>query len=564
MEKIKQRLEFIYGSEKAGEIFTKLTELMKKYKTNKIINSKNEKYGGKVELSEKDSIVITYGDSVLKEGKNPLASLHEFLVKNVGNSVGGVHILPFFPYSSDDGFSVIDYKKVNPSLGDWEDVRRIGKDYRLMADLVINHMSQKSDWFQGFLKGDEKYKDYFVSFNKEVDVSSVFRPRMNPLLTKFETSWGDRYVWTTFSEDQIDLNFANPDLFLEMIDILLFYLSNSIEMIRLDAIGFLWKELGTNCFHLDKTHEIVKLFRDIFEEVAPYAVIITETNVPYKDNVSYFGDNDEAYMVYQFSYPPLVLDAFLRGDSRYLQKLFKRLKDLKKENLFFNFLASHDGVGVLAARDFLSDEEFENMLEAVKGHQGHVSYKPSPNGEVPYEMNINYFDAINDPNLDVSSEVEVKKFLASQALIVFSKGVPGIYIHSLFGSRNDEKGVEMAMGERGGGNMNNIYRRINRERLDFERVGVELDSGRRKLVLDGFKKMLKVRSENSDFGPYISEEVIDSDKRLLVFKKETGLVVIINVSSEEVELSEFKGRNDLLGGEVFGGKVGGYGVKVLK
>ena len=564
MKKIRQRLKYIYGPEKAEEIFPKLFELIERYRNNEIIKAKREKYDGKVSLSEKDSILITYGDSVIKKGERPLESLYNFLKSKIGDSVSGVHILPFFPYSSDDGFSVIDYRQVNPSMGDWEDIKKIGKEYRLMADLVINHISQKSEWFQCFLNGDEKYKDFFISFDKEVDVSSVFRPRMNPLLTKFETSWGDRYVWTTFSKDQVDLNFSNPELFLKIVDILLFYLSNSIERIRLDAIGFLWKELGSNCFHLKKTHEVVKLFRDIFEEVAPYAVIITETNVPYEDNVSYFGENDEAHMVYQFSYPPLVLDAFLRGDSGYLQKLFKGLKNLKKENLFFNFLASHDGVGVLSARDFLSDNEFEGLLKEVKEHEGFVSYKASANGQVPYEMNINYFDGINNPNLKVSVEGEVKKFLASQALIVFSKGVPGIYIHSLLGSRNDLRGVSEAKESMKSGNMNNIYRKINREKLDFDVLCSELESGRREMVLEGFKKMLKIRLENKDFGPYVGEEVIDSDSRLLVLRKETGLVVVINVSCDRVGLEGFDGREDLLSSEKFDGNVEGYGVRVLK
>jgi len=564
MDKIKKRLRYIYGEEACCEMLPKIVKLIDFYKDNEIIKEKNKKYSRKVSLSEKDSIVITYGTSVVKKGEVPLASLLEFLKKHVGKSVSGVHILPFFPYCSDEGFSVIDYRRVNPELGSWEDIQKIGKEYRLMADLVINHASWKSGWFQGFLNGDKKYKDFFISFDKEVDVSKVFRPRMNPLLTKFKTSWGDRYVWTTFSKNQIDLNFSNPDLFLEMADILLYYISNGVEAVRLDAIGFLWKELGTSCFHLKKTHEVVKLFRDIVEEVAGYAVIITETNVPYKDNVSYFGSGDEAHMVYQFSYPPLVLDAFLRSDTSYLQKLFKRLEGLGEKDFFFNFLASHDGVGVLGAKDFLNKEEFEGMLKEVKGHRGHVSYKASPDGQVPYEMNINYFDAINNPNLKVSDELEIKKFLASQALIIFSKGVPGIYIHSLLGSRNDYEGVEKGRKEAVSGNMNDVYRKINREKLDYERLEKEIKEKRREGVLKGFKKFLKIRSENKDFSPYVKEEVLDSDKRLLVLKKETGLIVVINVSSEEAELGGFEGREDLVGGKEFGGKVEGYGVCVLK
>jgi len=443
-----------------------------------------------------------------------------------------------------------------------------------MADLVVNHISAKSEWFEGFLKGDKKYKDYFISYKKEVDTSQVFRPRVSPLLTKFETSWGDRYVWTTFSEDQIDLNFSNPDVFLEMIDIMLYYVSNYVEIIRLDAIGFLWKELGTNCFHLKKTHEMVKLFHDILDEVASYVVLVTETNVPYNDNISYFGNKDEADMVYQFSYPPLVLDSFLRGDSRYLQKLFKKLSKVDNENLFFNFLASHDGIGVLSSKEYLSDDEFEGMLEGVKEHGGYVSYKNTEDGEVAYEMNINYFDGINNPilvngfgedenngsgtqdsKMDVNGKEinkvkvdvkkEVKKFMASQAIIALSKGVPGIYIHSFLGSRNYNEGVKES----------GIKRRVNREKLDFDKLIRELNDkdGRRSKVLEGYKELLRIRSDSKSFDPYLKEEVVESDKRLLVLKKEDGKIVVINVSDEEVELEEFDRK----------GKIERYGVKVI-
>lgn len=501
---IKKRLNYIYPSQ---DVFSKFEKILHKVKI------KNRK------LTDKDAILITYGDSIVGNGK-PLWLLHRFLKKYVGKSISTVHILPFFPYSSDDGFSIIDYKKVNPRLGGWADIRKIGKDYRLMADLVMNHISVKSKWFKGFLKGEKKYKDYFISFDKRVDTSSVFRPRIHPLLTSFNTKLGKQYVWTTFSADQVDLNFSNPEVLLEMVKVLLFYLSQGIDIIRLDAVGFVWKELGTSCFHLKKTHEIVKLLRDIMEYVAPGSVLITETNVPYEDNISYFGKNDEAHMVYNFSLPPLVFDAFNRGDNKHLVGMYKRLEKLDNKNLMFNFLASHDGIGVLGAKDFLSRKEYDKMLAVVVAHKGRISYKSACGGKVPYEMNINYFDAINDPS--ARTRLDVRKFIASQAIMVLGKGVPGIYIHSLIGSRNYLAGVRNS----------GINRRINREKIKFDQLEKELKDKKslRYNVLNEYKKLLKMRKRG--FDPYTRQKVMKSDSRVLVLKGRKKCM--INMSGETV------------------------------
>ena len=546
LDQIKSRLEFLYPGKK--NLYDRLKELLDSYYENPLISEKRNSFDGKL-FSEKDSILITYGDSIQRQGEKPLRTLHEFLTNYVKDKITGVHILPFFPYSSDDGFSVIDYKEVNPELGSWEEIRAIGKDYRLMADLVINHISQKSSWFQGFLRGEEKYQYYFLSFDEEMDTSQVFRPRTHPLLTPFETSQGKKYVWTTFSADQIDLNFECPDVLLEMVDVFLFYLSQGIEIIRLDAIGFLWKELGTNCFHLKQTHEVVKLFRDIASYIAPYSVMITETNVPYEDNISYFGEGDEAHMVYQFSFPPLVLDAFLRQDSKYLQNLYCKLSKLPTNSLFFNFLASHDGIGVLSASEVLQKQEFENLLQSVQKHDGLISYKSLPDGgKKPYELNINYFDAINDPHIE--NEKAVEKFLASQSIIILSKGVPGIYIHSLLGSRNDLEGVKKS----------GINRRINREKLNYEELKNELadESSRRAKVLRGYLDLLVERSRLKNLNPYLPEKVIETEKPVLILEKNEEDLIVINLSENDVEISEYKNKYEHLREEKFSGTLRSY------
>ncbi|WP_339149297.1 MULTISPECIES: alpha-amylase family glycosyl hydrolase [unclassified Sutcliffiella] len=522
------KLEFVYGKETAAYLQDKLTNLMNEY-SSKLETPRTPKEF----VTEKDAVLITYGDSIKEEGKAPLQSLHEFLSENIGDKLSGVHILPFYPYSSDDGFSVIDYYEVNKDLGNWEDIKSLSGSYDLMFDGVINHISAKSEWFQEYLKGNEKFKEYFVEADPSLNYSKVTRPRALPLLTEFETANGPKHVWTTFSEDQIDLNYRNPDLFLQIAELLLFYISKGAKMIRLDAIGFMWKEMGTTCIHLEETHKIIQTYRDVVDALAPEVILITETNVPHKDNVSYFGNGyNEARMVYQFPLPPLTLNTFLTGDATHLQNWASNLEGTTEETTFFNFLASHDGVGVRPVEDILSKEEVESMIEKVHAHGGNVSYKDNGDGtKSPYELNINYFDALSHPDDDQS--IQVKRFLAAQSILLAMAGVPGIYVHSLLGSRNYQEGVE----ETG------RFRSINREKLNRQQLEAELKDERslRHEVLSNMKKMLDVRTNEKAFHPNSPQQVLLENNQVYALvrtnKDSAGKVVtLVNVSNEEQEI----------------------------
>jgi|TARA_B100001964_G_C14234330_1_gene601667 sucrose phosphorylase len=561
LAKIRKKIAYLYPNKDTDKIILKLKSTMDYYRKNNIVRAKRKKYNSKISLTNKDVILITYGDTIRQEGEKPLKTLHKFLKKYVKKSISGVHILPFFYYSSDDGFSVIDYKKVNSKLGDWEDVVRICKDYRLMVDLVVNHISRESKWFKGFLKGDEKYKNYFINFDKRVDTSSVFRPRTNPLLTKFKTKNGTKYIWTTFSNDQIDLNYKNPDVLIDMIDILLFYVSKGVEIIRLDAIAYLWKELGTRCIHLKQTHKIVKLMRDVLNYVAPYTIIITETNVPPKENMSYFGNGyDESQLIYKFLLPPLVFDAFTRKDTSYLQKAYKIFWALNKNSLFFNFLASHDGIGILGARRMISPKDFNSLLATTKKHNGLISYKLAKNGKIaPYELNITYFDAINNPNKKIAIEKKVKRFMASQVIILLSKGIPGIYIHSLLGSRNYSRGVEKT----------GINREINRGKLHYKKIEQEIrdKNSIRHKVLASYLHLLNARKRISALDPYCKEKPVKSDKILLITERKykgKKIIAIVNVSEDKITLPKYTKKFDLISKKQFNGQVEPYGAYCLQ
>ncbi len=530
-DRIRDILHFLYGPGEGEETWHTLRAILDDFRQRNPHLRENVP-APEERLTERDAILITYADQFREPARPALQSLHTFLSDHLRDVLSGVHILPFYPYSSDDGFSVIDYTQVNPEFGTWEDVERIGREFRLMFDAVINHISRQSRWFQAFLRGEPPYTDYFIVVDPRTDLSGVVRPRATPLLTPVETAEGVKYVWTTFSADQIDLNYKNPRVLLDIIRVLLFYVEKGADIIRLDAIAYLWKEIGTPCIHLPQTHAVVKLFRAVFDAVAPGVLIITETNVPHEENVSYFGDgHDEAQLVYNFALPPLVLHTFRTGDASRLMKWARGLTTPSNTTTFFNFIASHDGIGVLPAKGILSEDEIHALVEKTLAHGGQVSYRALANGgKSVYELNITLYDALNNP-AEPDPELDVKRFLASQAIMLSLAGIPGIYVHSLFGSRNCHRCVE----ERG------YPRAINREKFDLSAVEGWLRSAddHRAQVFRGYRHMLQVRQQHPAFHPNASQRVLALDKRVFALLRQgvETILGLVNVTSEQVVIA---------------------------
>jgi len=550
-ERIRFLITNIYGEELSGSLTGRLNLLLDNYRSRL---PKTSAQG----LSEHDSILITYPDQIQESDRPPLQSLADFCKNHIEDVISTIHILPFYPWSSDDGFSVVDYRAVDPRYGSWEVIRELRKHFNLMFDAVINHISIQSEWFQGFLNGDEAYLEYFISIEGNPDLSLVVRPRALPLLTTFETKRGDQKVWTTFSADQADLNYQNPEVLFEIIDILLFYVSQGARFIRLDAIAYLWKELGTPCIHLPQTHSVIQLFRAVLDEVAPHVLLITETNVPHAENISYFGDgSDEAQLVYNFSLPPLVLHAFQTGSAETLTRWAKSLRLPSNRVTFFNFLASHDGIGLNPLRGVLSDREIEEVANRVSAHGGLVSFKSEPDGsKLPYELNINYFDALNDPAGADPLEIQVGRFITAHAILLAMIGLPGIYFHSLVGSRGWPEGVQET-----GRN-----RTINRRK--FKRVDLEtrlLDAGSRESeVFNRLKHLLRVRSSHTAFHPHGNQQVLDLPLGIFGLLRsspgnEDSVICLHNVSGHlhEIDLKNINEHlsgnpSDIISGKMFG------------
>jgi hypothetical protein len=249
---ILDKLTILYGGERALACHGELERRMRVYYAHKTLEmiADDASFEAAERFGEKDVILITYGDLLTSPGKKPLEALSDFLRIFMRGAINTVHILPFFPYSSDRGFSIVDFEEVDSRLGAWEDLEELSLSFRLMYDGVFNHVSSKSRWFQGFLNGDPDYQDFFTAFSTKDAIDKdhlrlILRPRTSDLLTPFQTIDGPRFVWTTFSPDQVDLNYKNEKVLLRILEILLDYVRRGADVIRLDAVTYIWRELGT-------------------------------------------------------------------------------------------------------------------------------------------------------------------------------------------------------------------------------------------------------------------------------------------------------------------------------
>lgn len=537
--KIEERLKSVYKSQYTPAHLDTLKETVDRWQ--------EKKWNTCEELSEKNIYLITYGDSIYEEGKPTLTTLQRFLNENAKGAITDVHLLPMFEYTSDDGFSVVDYRRVDPKLGDWNNINEFAGEYRMMYDFVANHMSKSSPWFKGYLAGEEKYANYFVPRDEDFDSSIVVRPRTSPLFHDYSTPEGGlKSAWSTFSEDQVDLNVRDIKCLADLTDVLIYYAYNGATSIRLDAIGFLWKESGTGCMHLPETHEIIKMWRDILDYFKKGTQIITETNVPHLENISYFGDTtDEAHQVYQFTLPPLTLFSFTTHNATKLTQWAKGINSVSETATYFNFLSSHDGIGMRPTEGILTEEEKNILASKTLANGGRINYKSNPDGsQTPYELNIVYQDALMNKDVDVTEEQQVQKILASHALLLSMVGVPAIYYHSLLGSRNDYRGLEES----------GINRRINREKLDYSQISKEIaEDSRRKAIFEGTKNLISLRQGEKAFSPYAPQNVLELDERVFALERINGdqkITFMVNVSNEVINLeTEISGRDIISGRE---------------
>ncbi len=541
LERLRGRLRGLYG-EQAERCLERLAMMAGRYGV-----AAAARPAPATRWDSRDAVLITYGDMIRAPDEPPLATLKRFADDRLKDAFSTIHVLPFFPYSSDDGFSVIHFRTVNPELGDWPDIQALGKNFRLAFDLVLNHVSRASGWFQDYLAGIAPGRRYFIEPDPGADLSAVVRPRSLPLLTPVTTPGGKRSVWTTFSEDQIDLDFSNPDVLFELLDILLFYVSMGARVIRLDAIAYLWKRAGTPCIHLPETHEIVKLFRDVLEAVAPDVLLLTETNVPQAENYSYFGDGDEAHIAYQFALPPLLLHALQSGTARHLNAWASALPTLPAGCTVLNFTASHDGIGLRPLQGLLPDTEIRALVARMQTLGAQVSTRRNSDGtDSPYELNITYFDAMRGNGEPAAAHIQ--RFLCSQTIPLALKGIPAIYFNSLVAAGNDEEGARRT------GRARSLNRRKwSRAELD---EALKDEKSNAAQVFQECIRLLRLRAGHPAFHPDGDQKILDLGESVFAVERTSPdgretVLAITNCAGEPaaVPTSVVRNRTDLILGE---------------
>ena len=497
----------------------------------KISQNNHEIYN--LNWSEHDVLLITYGNSIHSGSEKPLHVLYKFLMKYMKGVVNSVHILPFFPFSSDDGFAVIDYKKVNKELGDWNNIKGIADQFKLMADLVINHISTKSEWFKQYINGEEPGCHYFKEASSQDDISQVVRPRSSPLLQRIETSRGEKHVWCTFGFDQVDLNFSNPQVLIEIVAILKFYLDKGVQIVRLDAIAFLWKQIGTTCINLPQTHEVVKVLRLLCERFYPNVVFVTETNVPNLENIKYFGNSNEAHIIYNFSLPPLLLHSLWRGNSDYLTKWSMSLPPAPLGCAYLNFTASHDGIGLRPAEGILSDDEIDLLVSDIQQFGGEVTTRAiSKTSERPYEINTTWMEAMKGTAKGLDN-YQIERFLCSQIVMLGLEGIPAFYINSLFAAENDYEKFKLTKHKRS----------INRKHWEFAELQSLLfdDKSKSSKIFYELKRLISIRSKQAAFHPNATQYTLHLGPNIFGFwrqsiNRDQSIFAIHNLTSSQQEL----------------------------
>ena len=502
--------------------------------------------------SQRDIALITYGDSIVDGGSKPLKVLRDFCEKWLANCVTWVHILPFFPWTSDDGFSVLDYSSVNQALGDWNDINDIATDYRLMADLVLNHCSSRSAWFDNFKQGIDPGRGYFFTKGSSFDVSRVVRPRTSDLTMPVVTWEGEQQVWCTFSHDQVDFDFSNPDVLLEFTRIIRLYLDRGVRIFRLDAVAFTWKRSGTTCINLPEAHDLVRLLRSLIEWVQPDAIIITETNVPNIENLAYFGQRDEAHCIYNFALPPLLIHTLVEADSSRITRWLMSMPPAILGTTYFNFLASHDGIGLRPVEGLLSEGELDSMIDRLQENGALLSWREHADGtRTVYEVNVSLFDAFK--HIGEAVDLTLERMILAHAILLGLEGVPAIYLHSFLATNNDLSRVENT-----GHN-----RAINRHQWALDELTGLLNDAKSQHArcLQAIKQLIDMRQGQPAFHPNATQFTLNCGRSIFGFWRQSpdraqSIFCLYNVTptsttiaAASLNLVGSDSWRDLIGGE---------------
>lgn len=450
--------------------------------------------------------LITYPNSLGGDLKN----LNNILLKHFSDIFkGGIHILPPFPSSGDRGFAPLTYLEIEPTFGTWEDIRHIGENFDILLDLMVNHISKESAFFQEFLKYGKKseYADLFLTLDKiwsngkpvQEDISKMFLRRKQPYSTFTISETGEKeIVWTTFGKvspsEQIDFDINSPKVKELFKDFLTNFSKQNVKIVRLDAVGYVIKKLGTSCFFVEPE---IYVFLDWITKLATSLGIelLPEVHAHYKTQ---FKLAEHGSLIYDFILPYRILDTLINKSSSYLCEYLKI-----RPHRQFTMLDCHDGIPVKPDLDDLINLKDARKLVDICIERGSILsliYSDEHKGEDGFDVhqiNCTYYSVLNC-NDDA--------YLAARAIQFFAPGIPQVYYVGLLAGKNDEENVKLT-GEK---------REINRHNFTVEEIEQEIQ----KEVVQRLLKLIRFRNDYPAFNGKFS--VIDSndDEVILSWKKD--------------------------------------------
>lgn len=494
---------------------------------NKVAVGKSEKL-----FSEKDTMLITYADQFSSQDKNNIQTLNDFIEQELQGCTNIIHILPFYPWTSDDGFSPTDYQQVRPEYGEWRDIETIPS--KKMFDCVFNHISTESELFKKALAGDVETQSMFHIVSEEEyksdefqsDIKKIVRPRTSPLFTPYNFNGETKYVWTTFSSDQVDTNLNSLPMMKYLLETFFLYIEKGAQYFRIDAVPFMWKDWGTNCSHRPKTHRFVQLLRSICDAIDTDLYIVTESNVPHQENISYWGNGgNEAHIIYNFSLAPLILHALTFQTNEYISDWAKQVFDISPATTYLNFTASHDGIGMRGLEGIVPEEDVATLCRLTEDKGGVVGKKRSRDGtERPYELNITWAQFLYEQ--EESDELFIKKVVNSHAIVMFFPGIGAHYLHNFLGTKNWTDGMEDS----------GIPRRLNRKKLEYPLNLSHLS----KRILEGLIHLVNYKCSQEVFSPSAKIEMIETSEPCIAFRRFTNsdsVDVYFNLSSDNISVN---------------------------
>eukprot|EP00927_Polykrikos_kofoidii_P037662 TRINITY_DN31866_c0_g1_i1.p1 TRINITY_DN31866_c0_g1~~TRINITY_DN31866_c0_g1_i1.p1 ORF type:complete len:1542 (-),score=265.91 TRINITY_DN31866_c0_g1_i1:71-4588(-) len=580
-ENVRKRAEEVFGKEQAEKALSLLRDVVKDHlRKPRVVGAHRQGLGPRD--AALITYANTFGDD--GGLRMPLQCLSTFLARyDICKTMKTVHILPMYPWDTDRGFSIMDYYKVDPTYGDWTDIEDMMKPVcgcpHLMFDFVCNHASIKNPVVQGgllqrHLKKShcwytrvQRFKDFVIAYAEDhaqpeqcrppdEELAKLVRPRAHPVLTPyfialFESGGckavlgtpekdaplqtvgilGRGYVWTTFSRGkdetgqeqtrQVDLNFRNPAVLAEVLRVLLFYVRQGSNVIRLDAIGYIWKVLGSASIHERGCHALLEIVTAVLQVAAPEVFTIAEVNEPQSKCLSYLGGSEvaECDMVYQFAAFPLAIHAQISENISYFAKWLLSMKAFKGRQ-FVTVLGSHDGLSQKQARELLPPMELERLQDVlIRERGGKPNYAVDSGGnKIVYEICGTPWCLVNGDSTWVGSDqerrheedmkVQLGRYVSVLCMGLLARGMPGIYVTGLLGTENfiPKAGLDE-------------NRTLNRERFDISNLFETIDdpSSRVGLTFHAVQRVLRVRMHLPQFDRSAPPPVVlrTNDKAIL-------------------------------------------------